>query len=76
MKTIKWLQFCGRGSRKPALQQPAVSCSFEDGETVIYGDDKVEIMGIWKDWATIKFDDGETINVGIEELQKVGLNCN
>ena len=51
---------------------PAVSCSFEDGETVIYGDDKVEIQGVWKDWATVKFDDGETINVGIEELQKVG----
>lgn len=75
MKTIKWLQFCGRGSRKPALNEPVVY-SFEDGETVIYGDDKVEIKGIWKDWATIKFDDGETINVGVEELQKVGLNCN
>lgn len=58
-------------SRKPLLVIPAVSCSFSDGETVMYGYDKVEIQGIWKDWATIKFDDSETINVGIDELQKL-----
>lgn len=58
-------------SRKPLLVIPAVSCSFSDGETVMYGDDKVEIQGIWEDWATIKFDDSETINVGIDELQKL-----
>jgi hypothetical protein len=57
--------------RKPLLVIPAVSCSFSDGEVVIYGEDKVEIQGVWKDWATIKFDDGETINVGVEELQKL-----
>lgn len=52
---------------------PAVSCSFSDGEIVMYEDDKVEIQGIWKDWATIKFDDGNTINVGINELRKLGV---
>lgn len=57
--------------RKPLLVKPVVSCSFYDGETVMYDDNKVEIQGIWKDFATIRFNDGNTINVGVNELKKL-----
>lgn len=60
-------------SREQRCNIPVVSCSFYDGETVMYVDDKVEIQGIWKDWATIKFDDGNTINVGVNELRKLAV---
>ena len=58
-------------SREQQCNIPVVSCSFSDGETVMYGEDKVEIQGIWKDWATIKFSDGNTINVSTDELNKL-----
>lgn len=64
---IKFLKNLVKGRKKKCN----ISCSFYDGETVIYGEDKVEIQGVWEDWATIKFNDGCTINVGTDELSKL-----
>lgn len=59
------------------LVKPVVSCSFVEGETVIFDDGynkyKVVIQGIWQDMVTIVYEDGLKLNTHIGNLSK---NCN
>lgn len=72
-KLVKWLF----GTRTKQCDIHDVSCSFIEGEKVIFDDGyneyKVVIQGIWKNMATIVYEDGLKFNTHIGNLSK---NCN